>query len=83
MRKQNPQSGVAWIEVLVLAAILLLLASLLLRLRYRQVWLAAEYSFVQSLGISREVYDIFKIGILGAALLCYIVNRLRRARGRP
>ncbi len=63
MRKKNSQSGVAWIEVLVIAAILLLIASLFLRVRYGQAWLAAEYSFVQSVGINRDAYDIGKITV--------------------
>ena len=83
MRRHNMQSGAAWVEVLVGAAILLLLASLFLRLRYGQAWLAAEYSFVQSLGISRDVYDTCKVGVLGISLLGYVVYRLSRARRRP
>jgi len=77
------QAAVAWVEVLVAAAVLLLLTSLFLRLRCGQAWLAAEYSFVQSLGIRRDVYDTCKVGLLGISLLGYVVYRLSRARRRP
>jgi hypothetical protein len=83
MRRKNGQSGVAWIEVLVIAAIVLLIASLFLRLRYGQAWLAAEYSFVQALGISRDVYETCKIALLVIALLCYALYRFSRMRRRP
>jgi hypothetical protein len=82
MHTKNPQSGVVWVELLVIAAIILLLASVFLRVRYGQAWLAAEYSFVQSLGISRDVYDICKIAILFTAFVCYAVYRFSRARRR-
>ncbi len=82
MLRKNPQSGVAWVELLVIAAIVLLLASLFLRLRYGQAWLAVEYSFVQSLGISRDVYDICKIAVHFIAFVCYAVYRFSRARRR-
>ena len=82
MRIKGRQSAVAWIEVLVVVAILALFASLLLRLRYGQVWLAAEYSFVQSLGISRDAYDLAKISVLSIALLGYVVYRFTRPRRR-
>ncbi len=80
MRRNNSQSGVAWIEVLVIAAILLLLASLFLRVRYGKAWLAAEYSFVQSLGIGRDAYDIGKITVLFIVFVCYAVYRFSRGR---
>ena len=82
MRAKSRQSGVAWVEVLVIVAILALVASLFLRLRYGQAWLAAEYSFVQSLGINRDVYDLVKISVLCIALLGYVIYRLTRPR-RP
>jgi hypothetical protein len=80
MRKKNSQSGVAWIEVLVIAAILLQIASLFLRVRYGQAWLAAEYSFVQSVGINRDAYDIGKITVLSIVFACYAVYRFSRGR---
>jgi hypothetical protein len=78
MRTRNSRSSVAWVELLVIAAIILLLASLFLRVRYGQAWLAAEYSFIQSLGISRDVYDICKIAVLFIAFVCYAVYRFSR-----
>lgn len=82
MQKQRKPTGFAWIEVLVVAAIVLIAVSLFLRVRYGQAWLAAEYSFVESIGISGSVYDIAKIGLLFAAFLCYALYRIARAR-RP
>ena len=69
--------------MLVIIAILLVIASFFVRLRYGQAWLAAEYSFVQSLGINRDVYDTAKISVLCIALLCYAVYRFTRKRRRP
>jgi hypothetical protein len=80
MRAKSRQSGVAWIEVLVVIAILALIGSVFLRLRYGQAWLAAEYSFIQSLGISRDVYDLAKTSVLCIALLGYAAYRFTRAR---
>jgi prepilin-type N-terminal cleavage/methylation domain-containing protein len=81
-RKTHSQAGFAWIELLVVAAILLIVASFIVRLRYGHAWLAAEYSFVQSLGISRDVYDICKIAVLVIAFVGYAVYRRRRDRRR-
>ena len=78
-RIKTRHSGLALVEVLVIAAILLLLISLSLRLRYGQQWLAAEYSFVHSLGISSDTYAICKLAIFAIALLWYVVYRIRRA----
>jgi hypothetical protein len=80
MRPNKLQSGLAWVEILVVVSILALIASFVLRLRYGQAWLAAEYPFVQSLGISRDVYDLAKISVLCIALLSYVVYRLRCVR---
>ena len=82
MHAKTSQAGVAWTEVLVIVAILALIASLFLRLRYGQAWLTAEYSFVQSLGISRDIYDIAKVSVLCIALLGYVVYRFAGSR-RP
>jgi hypothetical protein len=81
-RKTHSQSGFAWVELLVLAAILLMLASFVVRLRYGHAWLAAEYSFVQSLGISRDIYDICKIAVLVIVFIGYAAYRVRRDRQR-
>jgi hypothetical protein len=48
-RKARSEAAFAWIEVLVVAAIVLEVASLIVRLRYSHAWLAAEYSFADSL----------------------------------
>ena len=80
MRANSQQSGVACVEVLVFIAILALVASLFLRLRYGQTCLAAEYSFVQSLGIGRDIYGFAKISVLCCALLGYVIYRFTRAR---
>jgi hypothetical protein len=82
MQKQRRDTGFAWIEVLVIAAIVLIVVSLFIRVRYGHAWLAAEYSFVESIGISRSVYDIVKIALLFIAFLCYAIYRLSRARRR-
>ena len=82
MYKQRKHAGFAWIEVLVIVTIVLIVVSLLVRVRYGHAWLAAEYSFVESLGISRSVYDVAKIALLFIAFLCYAIYRLARAR-RP
>ena len=80
MHTKTSQSGIAWVEVLVIAAIVVLLASFVVRLRYGQALLAAEYSFVQSLGISRDAYDIGKLTVFCIALLGYVVYRFTRRR---
>ena len=82
MQKQRKDTGFAWIEVFVTAAIVLIVVSLFIRVQYGHAWLAAEYSFVESLGISRSVYDIVKIALLFIALVCYAAYRLSRMRRR-
>ena len=81
-RNTHSQFGFAWVELLVVAAILFIVASFIVRLRYGHAWLATEYSFVQSLGISRDVYDICKIALLVIVFLGYAVYRIRRDRRR-
>ncbi len=77
-RKAYSEAAFAWIEVLVVAAIVVEVASLIVRLRYGHAWLAAEYSFVDSLGISRDVYDLCKIAVLLIVLVGYAAYRVRR-----
>ena len=80
MRKKTEHAGFAWVEVFVIIAILLIVGSLFVRVWYGQAWLAAEYSFVESLGISRSVYDTSKIALLCIAVLCYAIYRIARVR---
>jgi hypothetical protein len=81
MRTRDRQSGLAWIEVVLIVAIFVLTASLFFRLWYRQRWLAAENSVVQSLAIDQTVYVICKIAVLTLGLVCLVIYRIRR--GRP
>jgi len=83
MHKNRQHTGFAWAEVLVIAAIVLVVISLFVRIRYGHAWLAAEYSFVESLGISRSVYDTCKIALLCLALLWCAIYRLARVQRRP
>jgi hypothetical protein len=83
MQKQRKHTGFAWIEVLVIAAIILVVVSLFVRVRYGDAWLTAEYSFAESLGISRSVYDFVKVALLFVVFLCYAIYRLIRAKRRP
>jgi hypothetical protein len=69
-------------EVFVVIAIVLVVASFAVRLRDGHAWLMAEYSFVQSLGISRDVYDICKVAVLVVAFVAYAAYRIRRDRQR-
>ena len=82
MRTKDRQSGVAWIEVVVIVAIFALTASLFFRLFYRQRWLAVENSIVQFLAIDQTVYVICKIAVLTLGLICLVIYRIRRGR-RP
>jgi flagellar biogenesis protein FliO len=82
-RKTRSESAFAWVELLMVVAILLLVASFIVRLRYGHAWLTAEYSFIQSLGIRRDIYDISKIAVLLVAFVAYTVYRIRRDRQRP
>ena len=82
MRKTDRQPGLAWIEIVVIVAILVLSASLFFRLWYRQKWLALENSVVQSLAIDQTAYVICKIAVVTVGLVCLVIYRVRR-RGRP
>jgi len=79
-RTRHPQSAFVWVELIVVVAILLMVASLVVRLRYGHTWLTAEYSFVQSLGIRGDIYDICKIAVLLVACVGYAVYRIKRDR---
>ncbi len=72
-------SGIALAEVLMITAMFLLVASLFIRFRYGHAWLAAEYSFVESHGISRGVYDTCKIAFFRVLAVCYLAYRIRQA----
>ncbi len=76
--KTHSEAGFAWIEVLVVAAIAAVVALFIVRLRYGHAWLAAEYSFVNSLGISRDVYDLCKFAVLVIVLVGYAAYRVGR-----
>jgi hypothetical protein len=79
VHKRRKDTGFAWMELLVIAGIVLLVVSLFIRVRYGRAWLAAEYSFVESVGINPSVYNAAKIALLFIALLCYAIYRLARA----
>jgi hypothetical protein len=81
-RKTCSEAGFAWIEVLVIAAIVVVIVSFIVRLRYGHAWLAAEYSLVDSLGISRDIYDLGKLAVLVIAFVGYAAYRIRRDRRR-
>ena len=78
MRTRDRQSGLAWIEVVVITAIFVLTTSLFFRLWYRQRWLAVENFVVQSLAIDQTVYVICKIAVLTLGLVCLVIYRIRR-----
>ena len=81
-RNTHSERGLAWIETFVMAAIVLVVASFIVRLRYGRAWLAAEYLFVDSLGISRDIYDLCKIALLVIGFIGYAAYRIRRDRRR-
>ena len=81
-RKTYSEAAFAWVEILVIAAIVFVVASFVVRLRYGRAWLAAEYSFVDSVGMNRDIYDLCKIAVLVIAFVGYAVYRIRRDRRR-
>lgn len=66
--------------MLVILTIVLLIASFFVRLRYGHAWLVAEYSFIESLGISRDDYDLLKTVLIAVTIVVYIAYRSKLTR---
>ena len=69
-----------WVEVLLVTAIILIPASLALRIIYGQQWLTWEYNLIESWGINRIAYDLIKTGILIIIAGCFLIRQKRKQK---
>lgn len=81
-RSRNALAAFAWVELLLIFAIVAVILLWIIRIRYGREWLDREYQVAAALGISAVAYDLAKTAILLVAMICYVIYRFRRSGPR-
>lgn len=69
-----------WVEILLIAAIILIPVSFTLRIIYGRQWRAWEYNLIESWGVNRLAYDMTKIGILIGIAGYFLIRQKRKQK---